>query len=224
MEPSTVALLGGLLFLLIAIVGGGFTIREIIMPSVPGWARAASLIVGAALVVPYVAGALDDDSAPSPVPSSTPSAASSPTPNPAPGSQPAAVAPAGQVEIYSADDSDISGHGVEVSGLLASGERAEPTVGDRIHIQFSLRNANTRPLTFEETFIAARDPRDANKDFGHANAGAVLPPNGRLQISGSIIVDARGLWQFSPCYNLRRRGDDTFCPGEWRAFQVAVLG
>ena len=43
MEPESVALLGGLLFLLIAVVGGGFTIREIIMPGVPRWGRLASL-------------------------------------------------------------------------------------------------------------------------------------------------------------------------------------
>jgi hypothetical protein len=42
MKPETVALLGGLLLLLIAIVGGGFTNKEIIMPGVPSWARMAS--------------------------------------------------------------------------------------------------------------------------------------------------------------------------------------
>ena len=61
MSPEAVALLGGLLFLLIAIVGGGFTAKEISLPGVPGWARVASLALGLALVVPYFLQTLRSD-------------------------------------------------------------------------------------------------------------------------------------------------------------------
>lgn len=54
MTPQTVALLGGVLFLLLAIVGGGFSIKEITMPRVPTWARVACLLVGMVLVVPFL--------------------------------------------------------------------------------------------------------------------------------------------------------------------------
>ena len=43
---NTVELLAALLFLLIALVGGGFTIKELSMPSVPGWARIVAALLG----------------------------------------------------------------------------------------------------------------------------------------------------------------------------------
>ena len=66
MSPEAVALVGGLLFLLIAIVGGGFSAKEVMIPGVPRWARIASLAVGMALVVPYFAQALSSDQTKSP--------------------------------------------------------------------------------------------------------------------------------------------------------------
>ena len=65
-SSEAVALVGGLLFLLIAVVGGGFTAKEIIIPGVPGWGRIASLAVGVALVVPYFSEELRSDAAPLP--------------------------------------------------------------------------------------------------------------------------------------------------------------
>jgi hypothetical protein len=48
--PGAVALTFGGLFLLIAIVGGGFTAKELTVPKVPIWARAASGLVGVCLL------------------------------------------------------------------------------------------------------------------------------------------------------------------------------
>jgi hypothetical protein len=48
--PGTVGLMFGGLFLLIAIVGGGFTAKELTVPKVPGWARVVSGIVGVFLL------------------------------------------------------------------------------------------------------------------------------------------------------------------------------
>jgi hypothetical protein len=207
MTPESVALLGGLLFLLIAIVGGGFTIREIIMPRVPMWARAASLLVGVALVVPY----FGTGSGPSPLGDA---AADSPAPSPS--------APPREGVVYEDGERDVSEDGIEVSGLRASGEHAKPSPGDRIRIQFSLRNVGSGAVTFDETFIGARNPDDDNKDFAHGNEGDLLAPGDAVKISSSIVVDARGIWQFFPCYSLRTRGEGSYCPDEWRAFEVAV--
>src|SRR6266581_8606178 len=53
MSPQTLGLLGSVLFLLIAVVGGGFTAREVTIPKVPSWARVAAAIVGVLFSVPF---------------------------------------------------------------------------------------------------------------------------------------------------------------------------
>lgn len=54
MVPGAVGITLGGLFLLIAIVGGGFTAKELTVPKVPTWARIASGIVGVFLVAAAV--------------------------------------------------------------------------------------------------------------------------------------------------------------------------
>lgn len=212
MKPETVALLGGLLFLLIAIVGGGFAIREIIMPGVPSWARMASLLVGVALVVPYFASALEERA--------DRSAASSL--NAAVVSDAAGTPPASPRPVFEDSAPHRSQDGIEVSGLSATGEHAEVSVGDRIAIEFSLRNVRPVSSTFELAFIAARNPHDDNVDFGETEQGTVLAPGDKVDVSSSIIVDAAGTWEFWPCYYLSAGGDESGCPDEWRRFEVAV--
>jgi hypothetical protein len=206
MGAETVALLGGLLFLLLAIVGGGFTVKEIIMPRVPIWARLVCLLVGAVLVVPYFLGTVGSAQ------SGVTVAAAEPRPAP----------PAGQTVLFSEAESTVSADGIEVSGLLATAERKPPVVGDRIEIQFSLENAGSGARTFEEAFIGGRNPGWDNKDFGHENTGVVISPGKAVRVSHSIVVDAAGTWEFWPCYSLRERGEVTLCPDEWRSFQVLV--
>jgi len=206
MAPENVALLGGLLFLLIAIVGGGFTIREIMMPRVPSWARVASLLVGAALIGPYFAAALT--AGPGDAASDSPPSGPSPAPR--------------EGVIWRDGERNVSKDGIEVSGLLARGERPRAAVGDRIRIQFRLRNVGSSAVALEEAFVAARNPGGDNLDFAHANEGRELSPGDAVKMSSSIVVDARGLWQFWPCYSLRTRGEATLCPDEWRAFQIGV--
>lgn len=207
MTPQTVALLGGVLFLLLAIVGGGFSIKEITMPRVPTWARVACLLVGMVLVVPFLVDAFRPNLSGFTV------GALEPGP-PAP--------PQGETVIYSDSESYASNDGIEVSGLLVTGERNPPAIGDRIRIQFSLENVGSNAVTFEETFIGARNPAEDNKDFGHENTGAIFSLGDVVKVSHSIIVDVGGLWEFWPCYTLRTGGEETFCPDEWRAFQVPV--
>jgi hypothetical protein len=213
MKPETAAVLGGLLFLLIAIVGGGFTIKEISMPGVPRWARIASLLVGVALVVPYFASALGEGSG---VNAAQRTRAATPTP--------AAGSPRGsQPRIFEDSAPHTSQDEIEVSGLLATGEHGDPvSVGDRIAIRFSLRNTSAETATFEYAFIAARNPGDDNVDFGEAEQGTMLGPGDAVDISSSIVVDRAGIWSFWPCYYARARSGESECPDEWRRFEVAV--
>jgi hypothetical protein len=55
MDPITILLLAGVVFLLIAVVGGGFEIKEIKIPVVPKWARIVSGLLGAIFCGLYVA-------------------------------------------------------------------------------------------------------------------------------------------------------------------------
>jgi hypothetical protein len=210
MEPGAVGLFGGLLFLLIAIVGGGFTIKEIAMPAVPRWARVASLAVGAALVVPYFAGDRAAD-APAPARPATEVAATV-APKPA----------AGPPYVYRPGGTDISPESIEVFELAATAPHDPPRVGDRISVRFTLRNDGTRAATFAEAFVAARGPEDDNRDFGEAYQGQVLPPRAEFRVSSSIVVDRAGVWDFWPCYVTGRGDSARGCPDGWRSFQVRV--
>jgi hypothetical protein len=213
MRPETAAVFGGLLFLLIAIVGGGFTIKEISMPSVPRWARIVSLLVGVALVVPYFGSALEEGSgviaAQRTQATIRPPAAGSP--------------PGSQRRIFEDSAPHTSQDGIEVSGLLATGEHGDHvSVGDRIAIRFSLRNTGAETATFQYAFIAARNPGDDNVDFGEAEQDTMLGPGDAVDISSSIVVDRAGIWSFWPCYNAHARSGESECPDEWRRFEVAV--
>lgn len=210
MDAKTVALLGGLLFLLLAIVGGGFSIREINMPSIPGWARVACLFVGVGLVVPWVLTEVASDQDESP-----PAAVAGRFTSTADGSGAEDV-------IHEDGEGYVSPDGIEVSGLRATGKHNPPAPGDRILIQFSLKNVGSDPVTFEETFIGVRNPDDENEDFGHENEGVVFKPGSAVDINQSVLVDKAGTWEFWPCYTLKVGGEGIFCPDEWRAFEVLV--
>lgn len=202
MEPETVALLGGLLFLLLALVGGGFTIREISMPNVPPWARVACLVVDAALVSLSVIRFGSDDTA---------TTVRSPQPSPP-------SAPGETAVLYEDDGSYGSPEEIEVSGLLVTGEHEPATRGDQIRIEFSLANVGSDPITLGDTFIAVRDPAGNNEDFGEANEGKMFAPGEVITVNRSIRPDASGTWEFWPCYTV----GDMLCPDEWQAFSIEV--
>ena len=206
MSAEAVALVGGLLFLLIAVVGGGFAAKEIFIPGVPGWARVASLAVGVALVVPYFAEALRAEDR---TPQGAIRAASIGDPPPA---------RAGTIHD-ARDRTDISPDDIEVSGLIATAARSELAVGDSIEVEFMLRNAGSRPVALADAFVGVRTPADENGDFANADGDTVLEPGDAVTVGGSRVVDARGLWTLFPCYQLASGG---FCPDEWRSFQVLV--
>ncbi|MGH8903202.1 MAG: hypothetical protein ACRDYA_16420 [Egibacteraceae bacterium] len=59
MSVEAIGLTGGLLFLLIAVVGGGFTVRELIIPVVPKWARLSAALVGLLFSLPFLVSVMD---------------------------------------------------------------------------------------------------------------------------------------------------------------------
>lgn len=63
MTSDTVGLLAAVVFLLIAVVGGGFTVKELSVPVVPTWARIVAGLLGVLFAVPFVVGLVgfDDD-------------------------------------------------------------------------------------------------------------------------------------------------------------------
>lgn len=217
MSPEAVALVGGLLFLLIAIVGGGFSAKEVLIPGVPRWARIASLALGLALVVPYFAQALrsgetklPETGSPASVKLSSASASSSPSPSP-------------EGVIHDARKRhDVSPDGIDVSGLIGTSAKSHPAVGDSIEVEFTLRNVGSTAVKLDETFVGVRTPDNENGDFGNSNERAVLKPHQALTINGSRVFDAAGVWKIFPCYALATGGEPKYCPDEWRAFQVLV--
>jgi hypothetical protein len=144
-SAEAVALVGGLVFLLIAVVGGGFTAKELAIPGVPGWGRIASLVVGVALVVPYFSEELRSDAARL---SEARVAASIDD-----------SAAASRSAVHDARDrTDVSPDGVEVSGLLATTDGSQPAVGDSIEVEFTLRNAGAEPISLTDAFVGVRTP------------------------------------------------------------------
>jgi hypothetical protein len=208
MSPEAVALLGGLLFLLIAIVGGGFTAKEISLPGVPGWARIASLALGLALLVPYFAQTLRSGEARSP---GAISAASIDLPSPPPDG----------IIKDARNRRDASPAGIEVSGLIATSAGSHPGLGDSIDVEFTLRNVGSEAVALEDAFVGVRTPDGENGDFANSDQRAVLKPRQALKINGSRVFDAAGTWTIFPCYQLTT---GEYCPSEWRSFQVLVGG
>ncbi|MGH3687755.1 MAG: hypothetical protein ACRDRE_03280 [Pseudonocardiaceae bacterium] len=126
----------------------------------------------------------------------------------------------GTATIHADDQVSVSRDNIRVSGLGASSEHDPPRVNDRITIKFTLQNAGQRPVALGYTFIGARNPTGTNKDFGEDNNGKVLAPSEKVDIKISMLATEKGVWKFWPCYTI----ENNFCPNEWRAFQVAIVG
>ena len=106
---------------------------------------------------------------------------------------------------------------------MATADHNPPELGDQLEVAFSFKNVGSRPVTFAETFLGARDPSGVNADFPGENQGFVLKPGKVLNVSTTDVLGARGAWEFWPCYTLRM-GTPKQCPDEWQAFHVSVGG
>jgi hypothetical protein len=173
---------------------------------VPGWGRVASLLVGVALVVPYFSEALRSDAAP--LPGVRTSAAIGHAP-----------APSGGTVHDARGETAVSPDGLELSGLLATSDGADPAAGDDIEVEFTLRNAGHGAIALDDAFVGVRIPGGGNGDFANADAPLVLQPGESMTVHGSRVFDAGGTWTLFPCYTL---AGGSSCPDEWQSFQVLV--
>jgi len=208
MSVEVVALGGGILFMLVAIVGGGFVIREIAMPRVPHWARAASGIVGLLLLLPFALALLRGEGA----------AAGDATPpsNSGPERQSPERVGAG-IEIDS--EPATSGDDVRLMGLTVSVRNNPPRVGDTIVVSYSLTNVGKADIQMGFTFVGARNQADERRDSEEVNQDRMLRPGETVLAEGRVLLDNAGPWTLWPCYTLP---GDRYCPDRWKAFRVTV--
>jgi hypothetical protein len=204
MSVEVVALGGGIFFLVVAIVGGGFSIREISMPRVPSWARVASGVSGVLLLLPFllalIRGGVGEDSG-----SRTGAGV---------GGQPSQHGASG-IEVDS--EPETTGDQVRLTELAASVRNDPPRVGDTITVSYSLTNVGLERLQLESTFVGARDPGNKHADAEEVNEGRAVQPGETIQAQGKVVLDKAGRWTLWPCYVLV---GDRYCPDKWKAFSV----
>jgi hypothetical protein len=194
MAPNTITLLAGVLFLLIAVVGGGFTVERLQIPPVPRWSRIAAGVLGVAFLTGFLVSSLQSvQRTPGPTSVAQTEPASSPTRE---GSQ--------TVELFRFAGPERSPDGLELVEFVATSGRGDPAVGDVITIRFT-------------PFVAARSPSDDHEDTGQS-APRVVKPGEDIPTSASLVVDQKGPWSFWPCYEVSV-GE---CPDEWQLHRVTV--
>ncbi|HEY2764052.1 MAG TPA: hypothetical protein VGJ13_08590 [Pseudonocardiaceae bacterium] len=206
MSVEVVALGGGILFLLVAIVGGGFAIREIALPKVPKWARVASGVFGILLLLPFMLTTLQEGVA---------GYATPPAGNDLDHQPPGRASSGIEIDTEPATTDDQ----IRLMGLAASVRNDPPRVGDTITVNYSLTNIGNQPIQMEYTFVGARNPADENRDSEDTNEGKVLEPGATIQTEGRIFLSGAGTWKLWPCYALP---GGRFCPDEWKAFNFIV--
>lgn len=203
MTTEVVALAGGILFLLVAIVGGGFAIREISLPTVPSWARVASAVFGLLLLVPFLLATFRGERT-----------------SPDRGLEnPPARQDGGGSGIEVDTEPATSADGIQLTELAASVRNDPARVGDTVEVSYALTNVGTEPVRLEYTFVGARDAEDGNKDSEDENESRTLQLGETVQARGRIFLDTAGTWVLWPCYAL---SGGRYCPDEWRAFTVVV--
>jgi hypothetical protein len=208
---DTVSLVAASFFLLIAVVGGGFTAKELVIPEVPGWARIVSALLGVVFATPFIMKAFDN-----------------PTPQadrPASNEGSSEESNVGEVILHSVKPRHaISSQGLRLVSLRATAPRKPPRVRDRITIRYTLANVGEKRFRLISTFVGARDAVKTNKDSDGSNTDVELRPNETLQAKEYIIADTSGRWKMWPCYAFKKNNEEAYCPDEWNAFLVEVGG
>jgi hypothetical protein len=196
MSSQTATLLAGVLFLLLAIIGGGFSAREFTFPSIPKWARVVSGILGLAFILLFILLTL------------------SPT-----GSAPPSL---GTKVIRSDTASDVTPQSIAFVKLEARAAHNPPLVNDVIQVKFSIRNAGNSPLKLDSgTFLSVRNPSGQNVFIPRQNADRTIQPNEVVETDASVVVSGPGAWELWPCYKLVDE-QGGFCPSEWKSFIINV--
>ena len=206
MSVEVVALGGGIFFLVVAIIGGGFAIREISLPRVPSWARVASGVSGILLLLPFMLALLRGGMVNDTGSGSRTDAGSD--------HQPPRQATSG-IELDT--EPETTGDHVKLTELAASVRNDPPRVGDTVTVTYSLTNVGQGRLEFENTFVGARDPGNKHADAEDGNESRTVAPGETIRAQGKVFLNNPGTWTLWPCYVLT---GDQFCPDKWKAFSV----
>jgi hypothetical protein len=196
MDYQTTTLLVGVLFLLMAIVGGGFTAREVTVPPLPRWARIVSAVLGIAFLLLFASLTF----------------AASPL-----------NLPLFETGFSYTDNSpDTNPQNIAFVRLEARAQHNPPRVKDSIQVKFSIRNAGSTPLQLDSgTFLSARSPDGRIVFVPRQYPGRTIQPGEVLETDTSVKVDSSGQWLLGPCYKLMD-SQGGFCPSEWKSFVVNV--
>jgi|LGOV01.1.fsa_nt_gb hypothetical protein len=173
LTPETILLLAGIIFILIAIVGGGFEIGGIKIPTVAKWARIVSGFLGVVFCGLFIIITINSNNDSD-----------------------------GEKIIYQDRVPDVSIHGFKLIEVVAKCVHNPPRINDRITVEFRLQNVSNNPIKVLETFVVGRDPDGNNKDFAHSNEEKIIQPSERIETKDSIIVNVPGEWRFGPSYHL----------------------
>ena len=209
MDSNAIMLIAGVLFLAIAIVGGGFTLERIQVPTVPRWSRIASGALGALFLGIFFYLLQSDET-----PEETQATGSSETPE-----SDVTIESGGSIELNDYDGSNPTEDDIELTEFRVLSPSSQPSAGDTITVEFDLKNVGAKPIAFVNTFVGARDSGDNNEDFGDAEQEVRLGPNETLPRETTQIMNEAGVWEFWPCYEL---SDGSVCPDEWNAFTFNV--
>lgn len=197
MTSETATLLVGVLFLLIAIVGGGFSAKEVTIPAVPRWARIVSAILGSAFTLLFVYSTF---------------------------SSKVSNLPGGTTIIYANSQPDVTPHNITFVQLEAKAAHNPPLVNDTVTVKFILKSVGKTPIEFDSgTFIAVRNPSGQTVFTPRLNANRVIQPNETIETETSAAVDSKGSWELNPCYKLKDESiEGGFCPEGWKGFILTV--
>lgn len=196
MAGDSVSLYGGILFLLIAVVGGGFSVKEVRIPRVPAWARIVSAVLGCFLTGFYLWKQLPLD-----------------------GSD-------GPHVLKEQTVGEIGIHGLQIRNLRVTGPGKATKIGDPITVAFTLVSVVGRPAPARlvATYVSAEDPLGNERDFGWSRTNTDLVKDAAVTASHDLVLDVPGVWSVWPCYaiDLPDGGEeDDYCR-RWNAFAIRI--
>jgi hypothetical protein len=192
-------LYAGVVFLLIALVGGGFSVKEVKLPPVAGWARLLAGLLGAAFVLLYFL-PLDDD--------------------------PDGDQAGGPYTLHRQEVGALGVDGLQVLDFVVTSPRREPRVGDTLTLTFTLRAVETpaAPTRLVGTYVSTEAPSGENLDFGWSRTDLELVEGASLTGMHQATLPQAGTWTLWPCYALDLpggEGEDVWCR-RWNAIDLVV--
>lgn len=212
MTLQGIVFIAGAVFILIAIIGGGFTIKDLKFPAVPKSGRIGSGIVGVIFI--FYAFLMS--------PTSTNLPPRDPRLPPSSGS-PAMPILHEEDQPYESNRGD----GIEVSKLIARGEHEPLQLDDLITVQYTLQNIGEIPITLEYIFVGGLDPEKDKYNLpglGEFEVNETLQPGEEYSFEKSSTLPETGVWTLFPCYRTAGAPPlEGYCPDLWRSFPVKVV-